>query len=161
MDGVSFALLDTAPDDLNRHATEGNTVLLQGSEAEQASAIKDLFTPGVEKVCVMACLGGHAGSCFAPVAAGLAKEAGKSLFCLVTMPFNFEGRGSKEKADAALAAMRSITSNIHVFNNEELLATYPDLNLFAAFQEADRKSGEVLAVWLQHTGRAIRTFLFM
>ena len=149
LDCVKFALLDTEPDDLQRHPGVGEAVVLPSSEAEQRVAIGSLFAPDVEKVFIVACLGGHTGSSIAPLAAGLAREAGKEVACLVTMPFDFEGRKCRERAETALSAMRGITADIRVFHNEDLRTTCPDLDLFAAFQMEDRQVGEALAAWLQ------------
>ena len=146
LEGAKFVFLDTELDDLNNHSGVGDTVLLQGTEAERHKAFNDLFASDVERVVIIACLGGRTGSYFAPLAARLAKLAGKSMVCVVTLPFDFEGKRRKVLANEALDAIKEYTPYVLVFNNEELRTQYPDLGLLDAFKRVDTQVAEDIYV---------------
>ena len=143
-EGIKFALLDTEPDDLRNHPGAGENVLLQGTEAEQQKAVNGLFASDVEKVFILACLGGRTGSHFAPLAARLAKAAGKVPVCIVTTPFHFEGERCNALAREALDELKECTPDVLVFENERLGTQYPDLGFLDAFQKADAQVAEAL-----------------
>lgn len=143
-EGARFAFLDTEPDDLRNHPGAGENVLLQGSEAERQKAVNGLFASDVEKVFILACLGGRTGSHFAPLAARLAKAAGKVPACIVTLPFHFEGERRMATAHEALDELKECTPDVLVFENERLRTQYPDLGFFDAFQKADAQIAEAL-----------------
>ena len=69
LESAKFAFLDTDPDDLNNHPGVGDTVLLQGAEQERHAAINRLLSADVERVAIIACLGGRTGTYFTPLAA--------------------------------------------------------------------------------------------
>lgn len=143
-EGIKFALLDTEQDDLRNHPGAGENVLLQGSEAEHQEAINSLFASDVEKVFILACLGGRTGSHFAPLAARLAKAAGKTPACIVTMPFHFEGERRMATAHEALDELKECTPDVRFFDNERLRTQYPDLGFFDAFAKVDAQIAEAL-----------------
>lgn len=143
-EGARFALLDVEPDDLAHHPGAGENVLLQGSEAEQQEAVNSLFASDVEKVFILACLGGRTGSHFAPLAARLAKAAGKAPACIVTMPFHFEGERRMATAHEALDELKECTPDVRFFDNERLRTQYPDLGFFDAFAKVDAQIAEAL-----------------
>lgn len=144
LESAKFAFLDTDPDDLNNHPGVGDTVLLQGAEQERHAAINRLLSADVERVAIIACLGGRTGTYFTPLAARLAKLAGKSMVCVVTLPFDFEGKRRKVLANEALDAIKEYTPYVLVFNNEELRTLYPDLGLLDAFKRVDTQVAEAL-----------------
>ena len=69
LESAKFVFLDTDPDDLNNHPGVGDTVLLQGAEQERHAAINRLLSADVERVAIIACLGGRTGTYFTPLAA--------------------------------------------------------------------------------------------
>ena len=143
-EGAKFAFLDTDPDDLNNHPCVGDTILLQDTEQERHVAINRLLAADVEKVAIIACLGGRTGSFFAPMVARLAKLAGKSMVCVVTLPFDFEGKTRKVLANEALDAIKECTPDVLVFDNNELNTLYPDLGILDAFKRVDTQVAEAL-----------------
>ena len=92
---------------------------------------------------IVAGLGGKTGTRFAKLAAQAAIDAGVGKVAVIaTTPFIFEGenrvKAAVEVADS-LAAINGL--NVSVFNNEELMSKYPDLNFFNAFETADKEIG--------------------
>lgn len=144
IENARFVFLDTEPDDLGNHPGVGETILLQGTETEQQEAISRLFASDVKNVFILACLGGRTGSHFAPLAAHLAKAAGKAPACIVTLPFHFEGEKQMATANEALGELKECTPDVLVFDNEKLKTQYPDLSLLDAFRKADAQVAEAL-----------------
>ena len=144
LEGAKFAFLDTEPDDLNNHSSVGETVLLQGTEQERHVAINHLLAADVGKVVVIACLGGRTGSYYASLSARLAKLAGKSLVCAVTLPFDFEGTRCNVLANESLGVIKECTPDVLVFDNKELNAKHPDLGIIDAFNMVDKQVAESL-----------------
>jgi cell division protein FtsZ len=66
------------------------------------------------------------------------------MVCVVTLPFDFEGKRRKVLANEALDAIKEYTPDVLVFNNEELRTLYPDLGLLDAFKRVDTQVAEAL-----------------
>ena len=126
------------------HSSVGKTLLLQGTEQERHAIVNRLIVADAEKVAIIVCLGGRTGSHFAPLAVRLAKLAGKSPVCAVTLPFDFEGERCKALANKALQAIKECTPDVQVFNNEELNARHRDLGITDAFKRIDAQVAEAL-----------------
>lgn len=143
-EGAKFAFLDTEPDDLENHSGAGKTILLPSTGAERYDAFNRLFASDVERVVIIACLGGHTGTHFSLFAARVAKLAGKSPVCVVTLPFDFEGARRKVLAKKALDAIKECTPKVQVFDNEDLNKKYPDLGVLDAFKKVDMQMAAAL-----------------
>jgi len=88
----------------------------------------------VDLLVVVAGLGGGTGSGAVPVITRLAREAGALVLCMVSMPFNFEGRKISNIAEAALKRIRTHADAIVRIPNERLLdRTDADLPVEEAF----------------------------
>ena len=79
-------------------------------------------------------------------AAKSAIDAGiASVNVIATLPFVFEGNNCINLASSAAQKLTDINGvNITILNNEELLAKYPDLNLFNAFEAADKEAMQIV-----------------
>ena len=94
---------------------------------------------GVEKLYILAGLGGMTGSRFAEIAAKSAKSDGiGNVALIVTLPFVFEGSGKLAKATEALKSLSDMS--VKVLNNEELTERYPDINFINAFVYSDKEA---------------------
>ena len=94
---------------------------------------------GVEKLYILAGLGGVTGSKFAEIAATSAKSDGvDNIAFIVTIPFVFEGSGKLAKATEALKSLSDMS--VKVLNNEELTERYPDINFINAFEYSDKEA---------------------
>ena len=96
---------------------------------------------GGENLVIVAGLGGKTATKFTALAATAAKDSGvKSVNVVATVPFHFEGEN--RISSAALAAQRlSELEEVKtvVFNNDDLMSKYPNLNFFNAFETADKE----------------------
>jgi len=83
-------------------------------------------------------LGGGTGSGIAPLIAEQAREAGATIFCLVTSPFAFEGRRRSSQAAEALAELHRLSDGVIHFANDRMseLAT-PRSGIEETFAAAD------------------------
>ncbi|ROT23161.1 hypothetical protein EEL52_04065 [Muribaculaceae bacterium Isolate-113 (HZI)] len=94
---------------------------------------------GVEKLYILAGLGGMTGSRFAEIAAKSAISDGVgNVALIVTLPFVFEGSGKLAKATEALKSLSDLP--VKVLNNEELTERYPDINFINAFEYSDKEA---------------------
>lgn len=67
-------------------------------------------------------LGGGTGTGATPIVAQAAKEVGALTVCVVTMPFNFEGKNKKQVAEAGLIELKKESDSILVIQNQKLLS---------------------------------------
>ena len=115
----------------------------KGFETLSLQCESDLFPTeklrGVEKLYILAGLGGMTGGKFAEIAAKSAKSDGVgNVALIVTLPFVFEGSGKSAKATEALKSLSDLP--VKVLNNEELTERYPDINFINAFEYSDKKA---------------------
>ncbi len=75
---------------------------------------------GAELVFLCAGLGGGTGSGIAPIVAEAAREAGATVFVIVTSPFSFEGRRRSAQAASSLAALSRHANVIMHFENDRM-----------------------------------------
>lgn len=98
------------------------------------------FFKDVEKVYVLAGLGGHTGTAWAPVIAHFAKFRDvKSVSAIVTTPFVFEGKKHTAHALEGLQKIKELNLDLVIaLNNEKLAEQYANLNFANAFDYADK-----------------------
>lgn len=89
----------------------------------------------------MSGLGGKTATKFTELAAIAAKNAGvDSVNVVTTVPFIFEGNNRINRATSAVKRLSEINGvNISVFNNEDMMKKYPDVNFFNVFKAADKE----------------------
>ena len=93
---------------------------------------------GVEKLYILAGLGGMTGSKFAEIAAKSSQSAGvENVALIVTLPFVFEGSDRLAKANATLESISDLP--VKVLNNEELIERHPDMKFINAFEYSDKE----------------------
>ena len=78
---------------------------------------------GADMVFVTTGLGGGTGTGAAPIIANLAREMGALVVAVVTLPFSFEGRKRRMKAEEGLAALRQVVDTVITIPNDKLLHT--------------------------------------
>lgn len=128
---ATYLFADTDQTRLAELAKKGyQTVLLKDSE------IIDEKLNGVEKLYLLAGLGGNTGGAYINEVAKTAKTAGINDICaIVTTPFYFEGEGIILKAKEAIQSLDGIKNT--VLHNDDLLEKYADINFATAFNYAD------------------------
>jgi cell division protein FtsZ len=78
---------------------------------EQFSTLKTACV-GADVVCILAGLGGGAGSGISPVLAKAAREAGALVLAFVTLPFECEGNRREAQAQAALEKLKAAADGV-------------------------------------------------
>lgn len=80
-------------------------------------------------------------------AATAAKDAGvDDIKVVATIPFVFEGDNRLQYAVSAAQRLSAISGlKLSVFNNEELMTKYSDLNFFNAFEAVDKEISDIIA----------------
>lgn len=141
-----YVFADCDANDLRKYDAYCATVLL---DSENMSFPTDIFA-GVEKLVVVSGLGGKTATKFTELAAIAAKDAEIDCVNVVTtLPFIFEGENRIKLAVSAARRLAEIGGvNVTVFNNEDLLAKYPDLNFFNAFELADKEILQIIENYL-------------
>jgi cell division protein FtsZ len=104
---------------------------------ESADEIKDILLSNTKMVFITAGMGGGTGTGGAPVVAQLAKELGILTVAIVTIPFDFEGKRKREKAQLGLEELRQNVDAMIVVSNNKLRNVYGNLTLAEAFSNAD------------------------
>lgn len=104
---------------------------------ESAEEIKDILLSNTRMVFITAGMGGGTGTGGAPVVAQLARELGILTVAIVTIPFDFEGKRKREKAQLGLEELRQNVDAMIVVSNNKLRNVYGNLTLSEAFSNAD------------------------
>ncbi len=89
-------------------------------------------------VFITAGMGGGTGTGAAPIVAKIAKQLGILTVCIVTKPFNFEGKKRMAQAESGIKRLAEVTDSLIVIPNERLkLLTDKKITFLNAFYEAD------------------------
>ena len=104
---------------------------------ESEEDIRDLLSINTKMVFVTAGMGGGTGTGGAPEVAKIAKELGILTVGIVTVPFDFEGRRKRDKAENGIEEMRANVDALIVISNNKLRDIYGNLSLTQAFGHAD------------------------
>lgn len=80
---------------------------------------------GSDLVVIVSCLGGGCSSGATPIIAGIAKESGARVMCIVTNPFHSEGKRRTEIATGGLQQLDAISEGLIVFPNDLILGCTP------------------------------------
>lgn len=133
-----YAFADSDEKDLNKHMSDNYQLILLNADDEKFS--DDIFD-GIEELVIVVGLGGLTGTKFTNLAVKSATEAGIAHINVVaTTPFTFEGNDRINLATLAAQKLSNIGAvNVTIFNNENLLTKYPNLNFFNAFEAADKE----------------------
>ncbi|MCO5230015.1 MAG: cell division protein FtsZ [Chitinophagales bacterium] len=110
-----------------------------GKEAtiESEEEIRKALGHNTQMVFITAGMGGGTGTGGAPVVAKIAKDMGILTVGIVTIPFSFEGKSKRDKADSGLEELKQNVDSIIVISNNKLREIYGNLSLTAAFSHAD------------------------
>ena len=140
---AKYIFADCDESDLKKHEADDSQLILLNTDKYEVPG--KIFN-GVEKLVIIAGLGGKTGTKYAELAAKSAIDADiASVNVIATLPFVFEGDNRINLASSAARKLTDINSvNVTIFNNEELLAKYPDLNFFNAFEAADKEIMQII-----------------
>ncbi|MCO5232586.1 MAG: cell division protein FtsZ [Chitinophagales bacterium] len=110
-----------------------------GKEAtiESEEEIRKALGHNTQMVFITAGMGGGTGTGGAPIVAKIAKDMGILTVGIVTIPFSFEGKSKREKAESGLDELKQNVDSIIVISNNKLREIYGNLSLSAAFSHAD------------------------
>ncbi len=153
LDGVEFIAANTDIQALRSHEAMvkiqlGNKLtkgLGAGSNPEvgRDAALEDVRTlqealAGADLVFITAGLGGGTGTGAAPIIARVAKEVGALTVGVVTMPFAFEGKKRRQKAEQGMEALKNEVDTLITIPNEKLLSVSgKETALLDTFKMAD------------------------
>jgi cell division protein FtsZ len=104
---------------------------------ESEDEIRDLLSINTKMVFVTAGMGGGTGTGGAPEVAKIAKDLGILTVGIVTIPFDFEGKRKKDKAEQGIQEMKRNVDAMIVISNNKLRDIYGNLSLTQAFGNAD------------------------
>lgn len=111
----------------------------KGRSAARSSEkeIRQLFEGETEMVFVTSCLGGGTGTGAAPVIAQIAKDMGKLVVGVVTLPFRDEGRDFMIRATNGLNELRKYVDSTIVIDNQKIYAPYGNLTMYEAYAKVN------------------------
>lgn len=119
---------------------EGGRIFLNVSHIDLDNDIPSDFFHDIEKVYIVAGMGGKTGTEWTAIIGHFAKRKGvKSVTAVVSKPFVFEGMRKMAKAHGGIAKIRN--SGIDAFktvNYEELISQHEDFTFYNAFDYADK-----------------------
>lgn len=91
----------------------------------------------IEKILLIACLGGGTGTGSTPVIAKAAKNSGFYTIGIVTTPFLFEGKIRMERAQNTISLMNTFFNSMQIINNEFLRFICDDMFVREALIKSD------------------------
>jgi cell division protein FtsZ len=150
--GVQFAVMNTDAQALNRNPapvrlqlgiklTKGlgsgaNPEVARQAALESEAEITDTLK-GADMVFIAAGMGKGTGTGAAPVVAEIARKMGILTVPVVTRPFSNEGPMNTKRAEAGLAALRSVCDSILVIPNDRIITVGPHNPLKNGFKAVD------------------------
>lgn len=139
-----YVYADCDEQDLHRHNTDNSQSILLNYNNEAFPA--EIFD-GIANLVIVAGLGGKTATKFAELAAVVAKKSGvKYVNVIAAIPFQFEGMDKISFATSAAQRLSELKDvKTILFNNEDLMNKYPDLNFFNAFDAADLEMMHIAA----------------
>ena len=119
---------------------DDSTAILNMYNIDLYNDLPEDFFKEVEKVYVLAGLGGHTGTEWVPVIAHFAKYRDvKSVSAIVTTPFIFEGEKHMAHALEELQKIKEMNLDLVIaLDNEKLAEQYANINVANAFDYADK-----------------------
>lgn len=143
LEEICYVFVDSDENDLCRHKVDSCKNILIDKVDE---VFPNDILCGVEKLVIVAGLGGQTATKFTELAIKTAKDAGvNTINVVVTLQFIFEGEIRVKLAKEAVQRLSEIEDvEIVIFNTEDLIVKYPDLNFFNAFETVDKEIKQVI-----------------
>lgn len=112
----------------------------KGKEAAIISKkdIEAIFDENTEMVFITTCLGGGTGTGASPVIAQIAKEKGKLVVAVVTIPFKDEGLSYMERAINGLKELKKCVDSIILIDNQKIYEPYGDISINEAYSKVNK-----------------------
>ncbi len=104
---------------------------------ESKEDIKALLDDGTKMLFVTAGMGGGTGTGGAPVIANIARKMGILTVGIVTLPFSFEGRKKRIRAEEGIKELKEHCDTVLVILNDRLKEVLGNLSIGMAFDQAD------------------------
>jgi len=128
----------------------------ENAAIESIEDIKKILGANTKMIFITAGMGGGTGTGAAPVIARAAKEMNILTVGIVTMPFSFEGKKRRKRAEEGITNMREAVDTLLVINNDKLREMYGNLTLDNAFEQADNvltTAAKGIAEAITYTGK--------
>lgn len=128
----------------------------ENAAIESIEEIKEFLGSKTKMVFITAGMGGGTGTGAAPIIAKTAVEMGILTVGIVTMPFSFEGKKRRRRADEGINNMRESVDTLLVINNDKLREMFGNLSLENAFEQADNvltTAAKGIAEAITYTGK--------
>ncbi|RKX67717.1 cell division protein FtsZ [candidate division TA06 bacterium] len=103
---------------------------------ENADEIRNLLQD-TDMVFLTAGMGGGTGTGAMPVVAKIARELNILTVCVVTKPFEYEGKRRMEIAEGGILELKSVADSLIVVSNEKSLEMFPDDSISDGFKHID------------------------
>jgi cell division protein FtsZ len=140
----------------NGFSAGGDVELGRQAIEKDSSSIRKLLRQ-TDLLIIVAGLGGGTGSGAVPVITRIAREAGTLVLCMVSLPFDLEGKPISRKAEDALKKIRTHADAIVRLSNEFMLVrSDADISLEDAFSCSHHVMIEgVVSLWRLLTGNGV------
>ena len=128
----------------------------ENAAIESIEDIKEILGNNTKMIFITAGMGGGTGTGAAPVIARAAKELNILTVGIVTMPFSFEGKKRRMRAEEGIHNMRESVDTLLVINNDKLREMFGNLTLDNAFEQADNvltTAAKGIAEAITYTGK--------
>ncbi len=147
--GVDFLICNTDQGHLEKSPIPNKLLLGQGLGAgakpevaqqyarESKDKIREFIGNNTKMLFITAGMGKGTGTGASPVVAEIAQEMGILTIAVVTSPFKFEGKKTREKAETGIEELNKHVDSMIVVQNQNLFACYNDETLSNAYNYAN------------------------
>lgn len=109
---------------LGKHITEGrgaaNPLTGIDSAADSLDEIREVIS-GADVIFIVASMGGGTGTAVAPIVAREAAKQGIATIGLASIPFDFEGKKRKHRAEMGIELLEEQLAYVRIYQNERVL----------------------------------------
>ena len=132
---------------LGKHITEGrgaaNPLTGIDSAVDSLDQIREVIS-GADVIFVVACMGGGTGTAVAPIVAREAAKQGITTIGLASLPFDFEGKKRKHRAEMGIELLEEQLAFLRIYQNERVLGKEQLDSLVTEFSNSDHVQAGII-----------------
>lgn len=136
-DGLNIEYIQIGEECTNGYGAGNDPNIGKEAAEESIEQIKEVLSGDTKMVFITAAMGGGTGTGAAPIIAKTAKDMGRLVVGVVTVPARFEGPIRVNNAKAGVEAMESVVDCLIVIENDRIKRIHKNSTLSHAFSQAN------------------------
>jgi hypothetical protein len=141
---VPFSAMD--PEPLQKFLT----ILIDLRDPQARESSIQQYVADLDTVIMVSAMGGRTGSLLVPLIANMIKNSGVQVSILVTTPFSFEGKKTKNRAFEGISKLHNQAHDVLTLSNESRLDLMDqNISIAEAYLQMDLKMGRGIELLMQ------------